>query len=170
MEHLQYPVGKHHFDAVTMKSRKEMCIETIAIYPQKLEPLVRHLRSTGRLQVPYREGGWTAQQVVHHIADSHMHALLRFKMTLTEDSPVIKPYDEGPTALLSDYATDVDFPLSIINGVHAKWSNLLCDMSEEDYDKYYVHPQYGKHFSLWEALSLYEWHSRHHLGHLQLCK
>jgi hypothetical protein len=169
MEHLQYPVGKHQYNAKTAKENKADFLATIASYPSDIARMANELGAI-RLDTPYRPGGWTARQVIHHVADSHMHAFLRFKLALTEDKPVIKPYDEGPTAMLSDYSMSVDYSITILQGVHARWSNLLNHMTDNDFDRIYVHPQYGQEFTLWEALSLYDWHCRHHLGHLALLK
>jgi hypothetical protein len=168
MEHLQYPVGRHIYDPLTIKHRKDECINTLARLCDNCSILATQIEGANKLEQPYRPDGWTARQVIHHVADSHMHALLRFKLTLTEDQPTIKPYDEGSTATLADYKSPIDGPMMILNAVHFKWVTLLQNMSDADFDSVYIHPQYGKRFSLWEALSLYEWHSRHHLGHLEL--
>jgi hypothetical protein len=118
-----------------------------------------------QLDTPYREGGWTVRQVVHHVADSHSVSLVRFKMALTADWPTIAPYDEAAWAKLADARLPVEVSLGLITGVHARWVALLESLTEEDFQKGFVHPERGR-LNLATALAIYEWHSRHHVAHI----
>jgi hypothetical protein len=168
MDHLRYPVGKFIFDQETALGQKAQWKQTIAEFPTRVHTYYVQLGDS-KLETPYRPGGWTARQVIHHVADSHMHAYLRFKLALTEQKPFIKPYDEAPTAELADYSLDVNLSIALLDGLHARWTAIIDHMSDDDFDKVYVHPEYQKEFSLLEALGLYDWHCRHHLGHLGIC-
>ncbi|MDE3188037.1 MAG: putative metal-dependent hydrolase, partial [Acidobacteriota bacterium] len=118
-----------------------------------------------QLDTPYREGGWTARQVVHHVADSHANAYVRFKLSLTEDWPTVKPYDEAAWAKLPDSRLPIDASLSLIAALHARWVALLESLTAEDFRKGYIHPELGRQ-DLATALAIYEWHSRHHTAHI----
>lgn len=169
MDDLRYPVGKcpqpKEIDFETIKSWEE----TIASFPQKLRNEVEGL-SDEELDTPYREDGWTVRQLVHHLADSHMNAYIRFKLALTEKKPTIKPYEQALWAKQPDYEGPIDPSLGILDGVHKRWSNLLQSMKPEDFEQTYVHPEYNDEYDLKESLCQYEWHCRHHLAHIQLAK
>lgn len=169
MEHLKYPVGKFSFPESVSSADLKNYIETINHFPQHLLELV-HTMSEDDLNTRYRPEGWTAKQVIHHVADSHSHALIRFKWSLTEDKPTIKPYLEAEYARLSDYFLPVDSAISILKGVHVKWKTIMENMSDEDWSKGYFHPETKRFFRLDTAAALYDWHSRHHLAHIRLCK
>jgi hypothetical protein len=119
------------------------------------------------LDTPYRPGGWTARLVVHHLADSHLNSFVRFRLALTEDRPTIKPYDEAAWARLGDMTMDVAPSLAILDGLHARWVTMLRRLDESDFSRAFLHPEMGE-VRLDHALALYSWHSRHHLGHLNL--
>ena len=119
-----------------------------------------------QLDTPYRTGGWTLRQVVHHVADSHMNSVLRFKWALTEDNPTIKPYEEADWALLPDYRMPVESSLKITEGVHLHWVALLDSFTEEQWNRSFVHPATGQSMQLKKALALYAWHCNHHLAHI----
>jgi hypothetical protein len=122
--------------------------------------------SDSQLDTPYREGGWTVRQVVHHVPDSHANSYVRFKLALTEHWPTIKPYDEAAWANLADSRLlPVDVSLSLITALHYRWVSLLESMSEEDCQKGYLHPEQGRQ-NLAQVLALYDWHSRHHTAHI----
>ena len=122
------------------------------------------------LDKPYREGGWTARQVVHHLADSHMNSQLRFRFALTEDKPVIKPYDEATWAKLEDAAHGpVETSLAIVEGLHARWSTLLRSLTEAQWKRELVHPETGE-WDLELLAGLYAWHGRHHVAHVRLIR
>ncbi len=157
----RFPIGK--FDLAMYPSRSDN-INTIANLPANITTAVDGL-DDAQLDTPYREGGWTLRQTVHHIADSHINSFCRFKLALTEDSPTIRPYHEDKWAELSDSHLGADVSLSIINGVHTRWAELLKNMSDADYQREFVHPETGN-WTLERVLALYAWHSRHHTAHI----
>jgi len=165
--YLRYPIGQ--FDKPTVITRHviEKWIETIGSFPELLSFEVA-LLADKQLDTPYREGGWTIRQVVHHCADSHMNAFVRFKLALTEDNPVIKPYDEASWAELSDSKSlPVASSLFILKGLHYRWRTLLKSLDEESLKRKYTHPEHGQEFALDEAIGMYAWHCNHHLAHVK---
>jgi hypothetical protein len=165
LDDLRYPIGSFAAPASSMPGIRAAHIHTIQTLPERVEAAVKGL-TDAQLDTPYREGGWTVRQVVHHIADSHAHAFLRFKLALTEDWPTIKPFDEAASAELADSKSlPIAASLSMIAGVHARWFALLQAMSLDDFLKGFLHPERGR-LSLSTALAMYDWHSRHHLAHI----
>lgn len=167
LEILKYPIGKfvRGTEAGTPE-RVEAAIEMIKVFPELLHVEVEGL-SDSQLDTPYRPGGWTVRQLVHHIADSHGQTLHRFKLALTEEKPVIKPYMEALWAEHVDARTmPLDPSLRIIAGTHARWVVLMLAMSATDFDRAFFHPQQQREVTLREALELYVWHSKHHLAHI----
>ena len=166
LEKLKFPIGNftapEHLDSLRLKN----CISIIQIFPVKIKLEVVSLNDN-QLDTHYRRDGWTIRQVVHHCADSHMNALIRFKLTLTEESPVIKPYREELFAELADSKTfAIESMLKILDGVHDRMSVMLKSLKAEDWQRKYIHPQYGKSFRLDVAVALYSWHCEHHLAHI----
>jgi uncharacterized damage-inducible protein DinB len=162
MEHdPRFPIGK--FDPNAAGTRADS-IQTIKDLPSNLVKAVEGLNDP-QLDTPYREGGWTLRQTVHHVADSHINSLCRFKLALTEENPTIRPYDEARWAELADSAMPVDVSLKIIEGVHERWAALLESMSGADFQRILQHPESGE-FTLEKMLGLYAWHSRHHTAHI----
>ena len=158
----RYPIEK--FDAETFASRAAN-INTIAELPLRLASAVDGL-SDEQLDTPYRDSGWTLRQTVHHVADSHINSLCRFKLALTEDeAPTIRPYYEDRWADLADSRMPVDVSLKIIEGVHSRWSSLLASMTDEDFRREFIHPETGT-WTLDKVLALYAWHSMHHTAHI----
>ena len=154
-------------DAVTPAER-ERWIAEIAALPAQLHALVERM-DDARLDTPYRPGGWTVRQVVHHLPDSHMNALVRVKLALTEDRPTIKPYDEARWAELADTRlTPVAVSLALLEALHARWTTLLRALTAEQWRRSYAHPEHGRAMTVETATAMYAWHSRHHLGHVQL--
>jgi uncharacterized damage-inducible protein DinB len=140
-------------------------METLRTLPVCLRAAVEGL-GEAQLDTPYREGGWTLRQVVHHVADSHANSFVRFKLALTEDWPTIKPYDEAAWANLADSRLQpVEVSLVWIEALHTRWVALLETLSEEDFRMGYIHPAMGRQ-TLATALALYAWHSRHHTAHI----
>ncbi|MBC8034720.1 MAG: putative metal-dependent hydrolase [Chitinophagaceae bacterium] len=134
--------------------------------PQLLEYAVQDL-DAAELNTPYRPGGWTLQQVVHHVADSHMNAYTRFKLALTEDNPTIKPYDEAAWAMLKDTElVPVNISLTLLHALHARWYVLLQNISEEEWQRTVYHPAQQKNSTLWQLLASYAWHGKHHTAHI----
>ena len=117
------------------------------------------------LDTPYREGGWTVRQVVHHVADSHMNSYIRFKWTLTETSPLIKAYDEKEWAKTPEITADPTLSVALLKALHAKWVLLMKGLTEQDWNKHFVHPD-GRNLKLNHTLGLYAWHGDHHLAHI----
>jgi uncharacterized damage-inducible protein DinB len=159
---LRFPIGK--FDPAAYASLDEN-VNTLANLPANLRTAVDGL-SDEQLDTPYRPEGWTLRQTVHHIADSHINTLTRFKLALTEDiPPTIKPYHEDRWAELADSKLSVDVSLAIIEGVHARLVEMLRSLSDAEFQKEFIHPETGP-WSLEKAAALYAWHSRHHTAHI----
>ncbi|MDQ3070816.1 MAG: putative metal-dependent hydrolase [Acidobacteriota bacterium] len=160
----RYPVGR--FTAVLNpgKDVRAKSIADMSALPARLREAVAGL-SDAQLDTPYRDGGWTVRQVVHHIADSHMNGLTRVKLALTEDSPAIKAYAEQLWAELPDSRLPIELSLRIIDGLHARLDAVVGGMSDEDFKRTFVHPANG--LTVLESwVQLYAWHSRHHVGHV----
>ncbi len=169
-EHLQYPVGKFtRVDEPLPGSQRQVLIEAIAAAPAEMRGAVAKLTDSG-LDTPYRPNGWTARQVVHHVADSHLNAYTRFRLALTENEPTIKPYDEAAWAELSDAKTaPVEVSLVLLEKIHERWTFLMRALAPESFARTFKHPDLGA-MSLDVQLQLYEWHGRHHIAHISLCQ
>ncbi len=166
LEQLKYPIGKFDYVKTISFADVPTSIQTIAEFPIKLTVLVESL-APEQLAMPYRPGGWTAAQVVHHLADSHCNALIRFKLTLTEDNPTIKPYMENLWAELADSKdTPVEVSLQLLMALHKRWEILLKSMKEADFNRTYFHPESQRTFPLRQVVSLYAWHCNHHYAHI----
>jgi uncharacterized damage-inducible protein DinB len=161
---LRFPIGRFAPPASSDSSLRAAQIETLRRLPERLREAVSGL-SNSQLDTPYREGGWTVRQVVHHVPDSHANCYVRFKLALTEEWPTIKPYDEAAWAKLADSSLPVDVSLSLTSALHSRWVALLESMSEEDFETGYNHPEQGRVSLAW-VLALYDWHSRHHTAHI----
>jgi hypothetical protein len=160
----RYPIGKPDLNDQTPIPE---AIEQIAALPVQLREALAKLGAS-RLDTSYREGGWTARQVAHHFADSHINSYVRFRLALTEDCPTIMPYDEKLWAELPDAKSGpVDLSLSLIDGLHARWAALLRSMTPADFERTFRHPQRGV-LTLAQNVRLYTWHCRHHLAHLRI--
>jgi hypothetical protein len=165
MTDLQYPIGRFTFPESTTGERRKTWIREIARAPQELRAAVAGLPPE-QMDTPYRPGGWTVRQVVHHVPDSHMNAVIRFKLALTEDQPTIKPYDEARWAALADATLPVDPSLDLLEALHIRWVRLLESMSERDYQRTFVHPESSvRRLDQW--LAQYAWHGRHHVAHIK---
>ena len=167
LEALKYRIGRfvRGTSAGTPERRME-CIHTLERFPDDLTRSIEGLDDM-RLDTAYRPGGWTVRQLVHHLADSHGQSLHRFKLALTEEKPVIKPYKESLWAEHVDARTMPVAPsLQIICGTHARWVVLLRSMAPSDFARAFFHPEQAREIALSEALELYVWHSRHHLAHI----
>ncbi len=135
-------------------------------FPGYLNTTVQSL-SQPQLNTPYRPGGWTVNQLVHHLADSHMNAYSRFKLALTEESPTIKPYFEAKWADLPDSELPMEISLQLIKGIHLRWVTILAHLTPDKFERNYYHPESQEYISLKKACMMYEWHSKHHLAHIQ---
>jgi uncharacterized damage-inducible protein DinB len=162
---LRYPVGTLSYDADITPGKRTAWIRQIAETPAALASAIRNLSET-QLETPYRPGGWSVRQLVHHVADSHVNAYTRFKLALTEDNPTIKPYDEARWAELYDSAaTPIEVSLTLLEALHRRWVVLLESLKEEDFARPLMHPDNGP-MTLDRLLQMYAWHGRHHVAHV----
>jgi hypothetical protein len=166
-EKLQYPIGKFSPKDSYTTDEIVALIQTIESAPEKIEAVFKKL-SSKQIDTPYRPGGWTARQVLHHIPDSHLNAYIRFKWTLTEETPTIKAYNEKAWAETYETKQDPSLSVALLKALHAKWVLLLRSLTKEDLQKSFVHPETGKNIRLDRLVAMYAWHSEHHLGHLKL--
>jgi hypothetical protein len=164
LEDLRYPIGRFTPSASSDPAARAEHISTLRLLPSTLQAAVNGLTHL-QLDTPYREGGWTVRQLVHHIADSHANAYCRTKLALTEAWPTIKPYDEAAWARLADSRLPIDGSLAMIAAIHERWVALLESLSDADFDRGYVHPENGRQ-NLATVLAIYAWHSRHHTAHI----
>src|SRR6476620_9464894 len=147
-------------------ARRAECIARIAAAPEHLRTAVAGL-DDAQLDTPYRPGGWTVRQVVHHVPDSHLNAYTRIKLALTEDEPTIKPYEEARWAELPDARTGpIEISLALLEALHRRWVLLLRELQPADFTRQFRHPEHGRAMSLDEVLALYAWHGRHHVAHI----
>jgi uncharacterized damage-inducible protein DinB len=164
-EKLRYPIGRFNRQNLLTPVERSAMIETIAAFPGELRSAVDNLNDD-QLDTPYREGGWTVRQVVHHVADSHLNSYIRFKWTLTENEPLIKTYNEKAWAELPEAKTGpIEVSLMLLEALHKRWVMMLEQMSASDYQLKLEHPEWGL-VTLDMMLGLYEWHCRHHLRHI----
>ncbi|MBL7856175.1 MAG: putative metal-dependent hydrolase [Cyclobacteriaceae bacterium] len=166
-DHLRYPIGKFSPKEVYSAEELNSLIDQIGMLPQKVEESIAGF-STLQFDTPYREGGWTIRQVIHHLADSHMNAYIRFKWTLTESTPVIKAYDEKLWANTPETNADSLLSVTLLKALHAKWVLLLRSLTPEDLKREFIHPETRKHISLHQMIALYAWHGQHHVGHINI--
>ena len=159
----RFPTGKFTFDQAAAADKRRDGIAAIASFPAELKAAM----TGARLDQTYRDGGWTARQVVHHVADSHMNAFIRFRLALTEDKPTIKPYLEAEWAKLADMQLDPRVSIQILDGLHQRWHAMLLAMKPADFTREAIHPDHGPRSLDW-FLQLYAWHGRHHIGHVRL--
>ena len=166
LEQLKYPIGKVNIpDKITVEDSQKW-ISLLEAFPRKMRLLTQNL-SEQQLNTPYREGGWTIRQVVHHVVDSHYNSYIRFKWTLTEDRPVIKAYHEDRWAELHDYKAPIELSLKALESLHAKWVYLLKGLTETDLKRVFIHPETNEEVSLERNIAIYAWHSKHHYAHIE---
>lgn len=166
LEQLKYPIGKYEKPLPVTAEHLKSYIHDISTFPVRLHKAVAHL-SDGQLDTPYREGGWTVRQVVHHCADSHMNGLARIKLALTEDNPTIKPYFEDRWAALPDSKKmPIEVSLKMLEGIHDHWAYLLKSLTKNQWQRSFIHPEHDKEIRLDENTGMYAWHSNHHLAHI----
>lgn len=163
---LQYPVGRFSEPAVVTRADIDAALDSIASLPAAMRAAVEGL-TDAQIETPYRDGGWTVRQVVHHVADSHMHAYIRVKFALTEERPTIRPYDEALWAQLPDVATlPLTVSLSLLDALHARWAACLRGLTDDAaFDRTFVHPELGPQ-PVGMSLLRYDWHGRHHVAHI----
>lgn len=161
----RFPIGPFQKPAAISAADHERWIEELAAVPAAMRAAVAGL-TPAQLDTPYREGGWTVRQVVHHVPDSHLNAYIRFKWALTEDAPAIKAYFEDRWAQTPEIAaTPIEVSLTLLEALHARWTTLLRNMNASDWARTFQHPEYGAR-RLEDILPLYAWHGRHHVAHI----
>ena len=169
MKDVRYPIGKYEAQPFSEKYLRQW-INEIADLPQQIEMAVSNLTEK-QIDTPYRQDGWTVKQVVHHLADSHMNSYIRFKLALTEDNPVIKPYREDLWAELSDTQNlPISISISLLYALHARWVELLKNIKTEEWNRTVFHPEHKKEMTLWYLLGMYAWHGKHHTAHIMALK
>src|SRR3569833_685369 len=165
---LRYPIGRFTPTVPSEPAMRAEQISVLRLLPGNIQTAVSGLSHT-QLDTPYREGGWTVRQLIHHIADSHANAYVRTKLALTEDWPTIKTYDEAAWARLVDSKLPNDGSIAMISALHERWVALLESLSESDFHRGYNHPELGKQ-ELTSVLAMYSWHSRHHTAHITILR
>jgi hypothetical protein len=170
LENQTYPTGRFVPATAYTKQDLRSWIESIRTVPLLLDHCIENLNEE-QLNTPYREGGWNTNQVIHHVADSHMNAYIRLKLTLTEDRPTIKPYDEKRWAELPDVATvPLNISITLIHALHERWTSTLLQLDDPDWTREYFHPGDGTYVPLWQMTKLYSWHGRHHAEQIRFLK
>lgn len=166
MDTLRFPIGLFEHEGEISESQLLQWMTDIKLTPSRLREAVAGL-SDEQLDTPYRPGGWTLRQVVHHVADSHMNSYTRFKLALTEEEPTIRPYYEDRWAELSDgKSAPVELSLALLDALHSRWMILLRDMQQEQFARAFVHPESGNTIRLDWNVGNYAWHGNHHIAHI----
>ena len=166
LQDLKYPIGAYHRDAEPTNEVLNQWITDLEELPNRLRDTLNTI-SNKELNYIYRPNGWTIQQVVHHLADSHMNSFIRFKLALTEDTPTIRPYLEDRWARLTDVVdVDISYSLNILTGVHMRLTTLLRSLSDSELNRDFIHPEQSRKLTLRETIGLYAWHSNHHHAHV----
>jgi hypothetical protein len=163
---LRYPIGEYEPKPFSIEKKIEWLAD-LKFLPLQLESAILNL-DEAQLQTPYRDGGWTIQQLVHHVADSHINAYCRFKLALTEDNPTIKPYEEKLWADMNDvHKLPVNISTTLLHALHARWHESLKYVSDNDWNNRTIfHPEQKKTVRLWTLLGMYAWHGKHHVAHI----
>ncbi|HKW63491.1 MAG TPA: putative metal-dependent hydrolase [Candidatus Acidoferrum sp.] len=161
----RYPIGNFVMPTQVTPARREQAMDEIALLPRKMRAAVKDL-DQAQLDTPYRAGGWTVRQVVHHVPDSHLNAYVRLKLALTEEKPTIKPYDEAAWSKLADSkSTPIEVSLSLLTSVHDRFDRIWRSLKLEQFARQLIHPESGERTVDW-ILFLYEWHGKHHTAHI----
>jgi len=162
---LRYPIGQYESKPYSEHQKQEW-LNDIKFLPQALENAILNLDES-QLQTPYRDGGWTVQQLVHHVADSHMNAFCRFRLGLTENKPAIRPYDEKTWALLADVQTiPINVSITLLYALHTRLYATISDLTLRQWEREIYHPEADKVMTLWYLLGSYAWHGRHHVAQI----
>ncbi len=162
----KYPIGKYIVTPYSEETKNKW-IQELRIAPSDLEHIILNL-DKAQLDTPYREGGWTVNQVVHHLADSHMNAFIRFKLALTEEVPPIKTYDENAWVLTADVAnTPLNVSVTLLHALHERWANLLASLTPAQWERKLFHPVRNAEVSVWDLFTIYAWHGKHHIAHIK---
>jgi uncharacterized damage-inducible protein DinB len=160
----RYPIGYFEPQPFSEAQRKAWLVD-LAQLPNRLEGAILNL-DEAQLHTPYRDGGWTVHQVVHHIADSHINAFCRMKLTLSEENPAIRPYEENDWIQQADVELPVNISITLLHALHLRMHKLMSSVAGVQWERTYVHPATGKQSTLWNLLGLYAWHGRHHVAHI----
>jgi len=167
IEKLKYPIGKFQWIENPSQIQLEKALEVLASFPYELDEIISGLSEKNLLK-QYRQGGWTIAQVVHHLADSHMHCYLRMKHAVLEDKPIIKDYTEAEWAKTKDgSSTEISFSLDLLKALHKRWVYFLNGLKNKEWKRSYYHPERAKYYPLNTTVLLYAWHCKHHLAHIQ---
>ena len=162
----RYPIGKY-LPTPYSEAIKNQWIADLRIAPSDLEHVLLNL-DKAQLDTPYREGGWTVNQVTHHLADSHMNAFIRFKLALTEEVPPIKTYDENAWVLTADVQeTPLNYSVTLLHALHERWANLVASMTPAQFERKLFHPVRNAEITLWDLFTIYAWHGKHHTAHIK---
>lgn len=165
MTDLRYPIGRYTPPATITFEQVQQWVGDLEAFPHHLRTAVEGL-SDEQLDTTYRSGGWTLRQVVHHVADSHLNSIIRFKWAMTEQEPTIKAYFEDRWATLGDYQLPIAVSLHMIDAIHTRLVALLRSMTASDFDRIFHHPEMTKPVRLAWNVGLYAWHGKHHLAHI----
>jgi uncharacterized damage-inducible protein DinB len=162
---LRYPIGKYVTEPFS-EATKQKWLRDIQFFPNDLEVAIQNMDAP-QLDAPYREGGWTVKQLVHHMADSHMNAYIRFKLGLSENNPTISPYEENDWVDMDDvYTVPINVSITLVHALHLRWHAVLKGATEEQLNRTIFHPQQNRSMTLWFLLGLYAWHGKHHVAHI----
>jgi hypothetical protein len=165
LETLRYPIGRAAIQPRLSAGERRELIERMAQLPARLREAVRGM-DDATLDTPYRPGGWTVRQVVHHLPDSHVNAYVRWKLAATESEPTIKPYAEAEWARLADSSGPIEVSLDLLAALHARWTGWMRTLDDTAWSRVFIHPESGRN-SLEKALQVYAWHGEHHLAHVR---
>jgi uncharacterized damage-inducible protein DinB len=163
-----YPIGKFTPPAEFTEEVITKLIQDIRILPEHLKKVSKKIKKNKQLQYSYRDGGWSIEQIIHHIADSHMNAFVRYKLALTENNPTIKAYDENLWSETADIQLPIKTSIKLLKALHTKWTVLLENMDKNDFKRTYFHPGYNTTSSLQQVLALYAWHGKHHVAQIEV--
>jgi hypothetical protein len=165
IDELRYPIGKYAPQTFS-NEQKNKWLADLKYFPNEIELAIQNLDEP-QLNTAYREAGWTVKQLVHHIADSHINAYVRFKLALTEENPTIKSYEENDWAQLADVSiVPINVSLTLLHALHIRWVATIQNLSEEQWSHTVFHPEHKKEMSLWFLLGMYAWHGKHHTAHI----
>lgn len=166
LEKLKYPIGEYVYPENVDETQLKSWIDSLEKFPQQLSEVTSKLNDA-QLAVPYRPGGWTVRQVIHHVADSHINAYTRVKLTLTEENPVVRPYNEEVWAELPEAKDgDIEISIAIIKAIHHRLVITLRALALADFERTYIHPAVNKQLTLSYLVGNYAWHGQHHLAHI----
>ena len=167
LQHLRFPIGQFKKPAAHTPALQNEWLSAIDALPGWLDVCIENL-DAAQLDTPYREGGWTVAQVIHHLGDSHMNAFIRLKLALTEQDPIVRPYNETEWAKTPEYnSVPVNISITMLHALHRRWTALLRSLKPEGWERCYFHPEHDRYVPLWEQTAMYAWHGRHHMEQIR---